>query len=130
MKNLKTNLLILNSYLKIKIEFYFDMYVSSVLVDMYSKFRNLGLARKVLNDMTDRSLMSWTTLIGRHERHEDMGNALSLFQLISIRDSAVFNIFIDQYVEVRDMASTIILFDEMPKRNVISWNSMIYEYCN
>jgi palmitoyl-protein thioesterase len=100
MENLKTNLLIPNSYLKVKIRFYFDMYVSTVLVDMYSKFRNLGLARKVLNDMTDRSLMSLITLIGRHERHEDMGNALSLFQLISIRDSAVFNIFIDQYVSI------------------------------
>ncbi|KAJ6320705.1 hypothetical protein OIU78_015987 [Salix suchowensis] len=48
----------------VKIGFCFDMYVSTTLVDMYAKFGNLGLARRVFNDMTDRSLVSWTALIG------------------------------------------------------------------
>lgn len=59
----------------VKIGFCFDMYVSTALVDMYAKFGSLGLARKVFNDMPDRSLVSWTALIGGYVRRGDMGNA-------------------------------------------------------
>ncbi|KAJ6328267.1 hypothetical protein OIU77_010040 [Salix suchowensis] len=114
----------------VKIGFCFDMYVSTTLVDMYAKFGNLGLARRVFNDMTDRSLVSWTALIGGYVRRGDMDNALSLFKLMPGRDSAAFNLLIDGYVKVGDMGSARSLFDEMPERNVISWTSMIYGYCN
>lgn len=114
----------------VKIGFCFDMYVSTALVDMYAKFGNLGLARKVFNDMPDRSLVSWTALIGGYVRRGDMGNAWFLFKLMPGRDSAAFNLLIDGYVKVGDMESARSLFDEMPERNVISWTSMIYGYCN
>ncbi|KAJ6400234.1 hypothetical protein OIU84_015811 [Salix udensis] len=51
----------------VKIGFCFDMYVSTALVDMYAKFGDLGLARRVFSDMTDRSLVSWTALIGGND---------------------------------------------------------------
>ncbi|KAJ6675659.1 PPR CONTAINING PLANT-LIKE PROTEIN [Salix viminalis] len=114
----------------VKIGFCFDMYVSTTLVDMYAKFGNLGLARRVFNDMTDRSLVSWTALIGGYVRRGDMGNAWFLFKLMPGRDSAAFNLMIDGYVKVGDMRCARSLFDEMPERNVISWTSMIYGYCN
>ncbi|KAJ6328268.1 hypothetical protein OIU77_010041 [Salix suchowensis] len=114
----------------VKIGFCFDMYVSTTLVDMYAKFGNLGLARRVFNDMTDRSLVSWTALIGGYVRRGDMGNAWFLFKLMPGRDSAAFNLLIDGYVKVGDMRCARSLFDEMPERNVISWTSMIYGYCN
>ncbi|KAJ6722588.1 hypothetical protein OIU74_007226 [Salix koriyanagi] len=97
---------------------------------MYAKFGNLGLARRVFNDMTDRSLVSWTALIGGYVRRGDMGNAWFLFKLMPGRDSAAFNLLIDGYVKVGDMRCARSLFDEMPERNVISWTSMIYGYCN
>ncbi|KAJ6320706.1 hypothetical protein OIU78_015988 [Salix suchowensis] len=75
----------------VKIGFCFDMYVSTALVDMYAKFGNLGLARRVFSDMTDRSLVSWTALIGGYVRRGDMDNALSLFKLMPGRDSAAVN---------------------------------------
>ncbi|KAJ6400236.1 hypothetical protein OIU84_015813 [Salix udensis] len=60
----------------VKIGFCFDMYVSTTLVDMYAKFGNLGLARRVFNDMTDRSLVSWTALIGGYVRRGDIGKCV------------------------------------------------------
>ncbi|CAK7347728.1 unnamed protein product [Dovyalis caffra] len=114
----------------VKIGFFFDMHVSTALVDMYAKFGNLGFARKVFNDMTGRSLVSWTALIGGYVRRGDMDNAWFLFKLMPGRDSAAYNLMLDGYVKVGDMDSARRLFDEMPERNVISWTSMIYGYCN
>ncbi|XP_050203554.1 pentatricopeptide repeat-containing protein At2g44880 [Mercurialis annua] len=114
----------------VKIGFGFDLYVCTALVEMYAKFGELVMAKKLFDEMTERSLVSWTVLIGGYVKIGDMGNAKILFDQMPEKDSAVFNVMIDGYVKVGDMDSAQSLFDKMPERNVISWTSMIYGYCS
>ncbi|EEF50268.1 pentatricopeptide repeat-containing protein, putative [Ricinus communis] len=114
----------------LKMGFGLDLYVSTALVDMYAKFGELCMARKMFDEMAERGVVSWTALIGGCMRSGDMGNARILFDQMPEKDSAAYNAMLDGYVKAGDMESAQSLFDKMPARNVISWTSMIYGYCS
>ncbi|CAI8591736.1 unnamed protein product [Vicia faba] len=115
--------------LVLKSGFCFDLYVGTSLVDMYVKFGDVGCARKVFDEMSVRSLVSWTAVIVGYARKGDMSEARKLFDVMSDRDVAVFNVMIDGYVKMGCMDLARELFDEMGERNVISWTSMVHGYC-
>ncbi|KAF5732877.1 hypothetical protein HS088_TW17G00410 [Tripterygium wilfordii] len=106
------------------------LYVSTALVDMYAKFGKMNWARKLFDEMTDKSQVSWTALIGGYVKAGDINSGRKLFDQMPEKDSVAYNAMIDGYVKVRDMLSAQGLFDEMPERNVISFTSMIYGYCS
>lgn len=106
-----------------------NVYVSTALVDMYVKFGVMGSARKVFDEMTERSEVSWTALVVGYVRCGDMDEARKLFEQIPEKDSAAFNAMIDGYVKLGKMDLAQDLFDRLPDKNVISWTSMISGYC-
>lgn len=109
--------------------FCLDLYVATALVDMYVKFGVLGSARKVFDEMSERSMVSWTAVIVGYARCGDMSEARKLFDVMPDRDVAAFNVIIDGYVKLGSMGSARDLFDSMRDKNVISWTSMIHGYC-
>lgn len=116
----------------LKYGFKSNLYVATALVDMYGKLGKMGFARKVFDEMIERSQVSWTALIGGYVRNGEMSVAKELFDLMleSEKDTAAFNVMIDGYVKVGDMEKAKRLFDAMPERNVVSWTSMIDGYCS
>ncbi|KAJ8900310.1 hypothetical protein K2173_024950 [Erythroxylum novogranatense] len=114
----------------LKMGFYLNLYVSTALLDMYVKCENLGLARKLFEEMSERSLVSWTALIVGYMRSGHMGDAVALFDQMPEKDCAVYNAMIDGYVKAGDMNEAYRLFSKMPSRNVISWTSLINGYCS
>ncbi|KAL2330056.1 hypothetical protein Fmac_017637 [Flemingia macrophylla] len=107
----------------------FDLYAATALVHMYVKFGSVGCARKVFDEMSVRSRVSWTAVIVGYARGGDMGEARRLFDEMEERDVAVFNAMIDGYVKMGSVGFARELFDEMRERNVISWTSMVSGYC-
>ncbi|KAK3434014.1 hypothetical protein EUGRSUZ_D01519 [Eucalyptus grandis] len=114
----------------VKMGFWSDLYVSTAFVDLYAKWGSVEAARMLFDDMSVRSLVSWTALIGGYARRGDMGNAMKLFEEMPEKDSAAYNLMIDGYVKLGDMDPAKDLFNEMPERNVVSWTTMINGYCN
>lgn len=114
--------------LVMKIGLWLDSYISTSFVNMYAKWGLVDCARKVFDEITERSLVSWTALVGGYVKSGDMGNARRLFDEMSEKDPAAFNLMIDGYVKLGDMESARHLFNEMPERNVITWTSMIYGF--
>jgi len=109
--------------------FCFDLYVGTSLVDMYVKFGDVGYARNVFDEMSVRSLVSWTAVIVGYARCGDMVEARKLFDGMVDRDVAAFNVMIDGYVKMGRMDLARDLFDKMRDKNVISWTSMVHGYC-
>ncbi|KAL6323048.1 hypothetical protein AAG906_024618 [Vitis piasezkii] len=101
----------------VAVGFGLDLYAATALVDMYAKFGKMDCARKLFDEMIDRSQVSWTALIGGYVRSGDMDNAGKLFDQMIEKDSAAFNTMIDAYVKLGDMCSARKLFDEMPERS-------------
>ncbi|KAK7295301.1 hypothetical protein RJT34_18207 [Clitoria ternatea] len=113
----------------VKNGFCLDLYVATALVDMYVKFGVLGSARRVFDEMSVRSRVSWTAVIVGYARCGDMCEARKLFDEMDDKDVAAFNVMIDGYVKLGCMDLARGLFDKMRDKNVISWTSMVSGYC-
>ncbi|KAK3001570.1 hypothetical protein RJ639_022116 [Escallonia herrerae] len=100
-----------------------DLYLSTALVDMYAKFGKMGHARKLFDEMLERSQVSWTALVG------DVSSARNLFEQMPQRDVVSWTSMVDGYCRNGDVGSARLLFDEMPEKNLYSWNAMIGGYC-
>ncbi|XP_075480546.1 putative pentatricopeptide repeat-containing protein At1g69350, mitochondrial isoform X1 [Primulina tabacum] len=57
-----------------------DMYIDTALTNMYARCGNLQMARKVFNNMTERSIVSWSTMIGGYAIHGHIDDSISLFK--------------------------------------------------
>ncbi|KAJ6423595.1 hypothetical protein OIU84_024546 [Salix udensis] len=58
--------------------------VSNALVDMYAKCGGLDEARLVFDNMVERDVVSWTSMINGYILNGDMKSALSLFKIMQI----------------------------------------------
>lgn len=57
-----------------------DLFVSSALIDMYSKCGELGDARKLFDEIPLRNVVSWTSMITGYVQNDDPYEALLLFK--------------------------------------------------
>ncbi|KAJ8630762.1 hypothetical protein MRB53_024085 [Persea americana] len=64
----------------IKTGFEQNIYVCSVLIDMYTKCGRLSIAREFLERLTEEDVVSWTIMIAGYAQHEFFVEALRLFE--------------------------------------------------
>ncbi|KAA8542420.1 hypothetical protein F0562_023444 [Nyssa sinensis] len=141
--------------------------VCNTLVDLYAKFGYMGDAARVFNDMTQRDLVSWNTMIMGYSKNNKCAKAFSLFRemrnrniifdrvsLISLISAAsgcrdldmgkvvhgyikrsgietsisVQTALINMYSRCGLIEFARKIFDELAEENIISWNSMIHGY--
>ncbi|KAK1437253.1 hypothetical protein QVD17_03042 [Tagetes erecta] len=62
-----------------KTEFAADIKMRSALIDMYSKCGRIDDARKVFDEMPERNVFSWTSMIDGYGKNGDPSEALDLF---------------------------------------------------
>ncbi|KAL3534055.1 hypothetical protein ACH5RR_007576 [Cinchona calisaya] len=63
----------------IKTGFQLNVYVCSVLIDMYAKHGNLYTAMKILRRLTEEDVVSWTAMVAGFTQHNRFFDALKLF---------------------------------------------------
>ncbi|KAJ0810126.1 putative tetratricopeptide-like helical domain superfamily, DYW domain-containing protein [Helianthus annuus] len=56
-----------------------DLYIGNALVDMYARFGELGVARKVFDEMPERDVVSWNSLVSGYSANEEWEEALDVF---------------------------------------------------
>lgn len=66
---------------------YSDIYIDAALVDMYSKCGDIEAARLVFDKMTQRDLVSWTSMISGYAHNSYNSETLEFFDVM--RDSGV-----------------------------------------
>ncbi|CAN1281915.1 Pentatricopeptide repeat-containing protein At1g20230 [Linum perenne] len=62
--------------------FFYDIYVSSALLDMYAKCGRIYLSRRCFDMMPTRNRVSWNALLGGYAMHGKTKEALNVFQLM------------------------------------------------
>ncbi|KAL9276970.1 hypothetical protein ACSQ67_025484 [Phaseolus vulgaris] len=143
-----------------------DLHVANALVRCYSVSGNWIDARHLFDEMPERSLSLWTTMICGYAQNFRSNEALKLFNemvgagfepggatLVSVLSACArsgyleFGEMIHGFVKVKgvglgdgvilgtalvymyakngEIAKARRLFDEMPERNVVTWNAMI-----
>ncbi|KAI5316361.1 hypothetical protein L3X38_036068 [Prunus dulcis] len=64
----------------IKTGFHLNVYVCSVLIDMYAKHGELDTALKILSRLTEDDVVSWTAMIAGYAQHDLFSESLILFE--------------------------------------------------
>ncbi|KAL5547146.1 hypothetical protein UlMin_006833 [Ulmus minor] len=69
----------------IKTGFQLNVYVSSILIDMYAKHRKLDTALGILRRLKEDDVVSWTAMITGYTEHDLFSEALKLFEEMEYR---------------------------------------------
>ncbi|KAM6558867.1 hypothetical protein CsatA_028106 [Cannabis sativa] len=112
--------------------------VGTTLINMYSKCGSIEFARNVFFQLQDENIASWNALVNAYvECHHDH-EALELFSQIKLRKLKLDEVTMlgvilacrnsDMYAKWGNMGRAKLVFDEMPRKDVISWTSVIVGY--
>lgn len=108
-----------------KLGFNSDVYVQTALVDFYSKVGVMENARRVFDEMPERNVVSWNSVLFGYLKAGELMNARRVFDSIPVKDVISWNSMISGYAKSGDVGKAKSLFEEMPERNAASWNAMI-----
>ncbi|KAJ9173263.1 hypothetical protein P3X46_016419 [Hevea brasiliensis] len=105
-----------------------NMFVRSTLIHHHAKCGDLGIARSIFDDFTERDVVAWSALITGYARRGQLTIARQLFDEMPMKDLVAWNVMITSYAKIGKMECARRLFDEVPKRDVVTWNAMIAGY--
>ncbi|KAJ9159828.1 hypothetical protein P3X46_025293 [Hevea brasiliensis] len=145
----------------------FKLFVSNALINMYAKFGSLRQAQKIFDQMMTRDIVSWNSIIAAYEQNDDAVTARLFFdkmQQVGIRpdlltlvslpsivaqlndhrnsravhgfitrkcwfeDTVIGNAVVDMYAKLGVTDFARMLFERLPAKDVISWNTLITGY--
>jgi pentatricopeptide repeat protein len=109
----------------IKRGFLSDAFVGSALLDMYVKCGSIEDARQVFDNMLERDVVAWTSMIAGYARHGLVDEALVLFRIMPERNVVSWTAIIAGCAQHHSFGKALKLFWRMPERDVVSWNAMI-----
>ncbi|XP_057976976.1 pentatricopeptide repeat-containing protein At4g22760 [Malania oleifera] len=104
------------------------VYVQTALVDLYSKFGDMVAAQMVFDEMGERNVVSWNSLLSGYLKAGELSVARRVFDEIPRKDVISWNSMISGYASIGDMVGAYSLFGQMPERNIASWNAMVSGY--
>ncbi|PKA49371.1 Pentatricopeptide repeat-containing protein [Apostasia shenzhenica] len=87
--------------------------VSNSIIDMYMKSGEPDKALLIFNQMADKSVVSWNTLIAGFIRNADLSSAWRYFEAMPCRDIVSWNTMIGGLVQESLFEDAILLFREM-----------------
>ncbi|KAK1292764.1 Pentatricopeptide repeat-containing protein [Acorus calamus] len=85
-------------------------------------------ARRVFNEMPERTAVSWNSMIIGYFTRGKVGDAETLFNSMPAPTTASYNAMISGYVRNDRVPDARRVFDAMPAHNVISWTAMVRGY--
>ncbi|KAK7363617.1 hypothetical protein VNO77_05766 [Canavalia gladiata] len=104
------------------------VYVQTALLGFYSKMGDTGTARKVFDEMAEKSVVSWNSLLYGYLKAGNLDEAQHFFDEIPWKDVISWNSIVSGYAKAGKMDQACSLFQQMPERNLASWNAMITGY--
>ncbi|TXG65585.1 hypothetical protein EZV62_006860 [Acer yangbiense] len=120
----------------LKTGFEVNVYVSTSLLNMYACCEDMKSGLKVFDEIPKWNVVAWTSLIAGsrdlgtgklvHSRVRQLGYDpfVSSCNPNLVLATAIF----DMYAKCGNLNTARDLFDKMPKRNLVAWNSMIAGY--
>lgn len=113
----------------VKLGFGSSVFVQNTLLDFYAKCGgNLGHAFRVFEEMPERDVVSWNSMIGACLANGKVESAIQVFDSMPERNIVTWNCVVSGLSKAGNMELACSVFDRMLVRNEVSWNSMISGY--
>lgn len=106
------------------------VYVQTALVDFYSKLGDVGFAQKVFDEMTEKNVVSWNSILSGYVKIGNLVDAQKVFDEMPVKDVISWNSMLTGFANSRDMDQALCLFQQMGEKSLASWNAMISGYVN
>ncbi|KAH0918619.1 hypothetical protein HID58_026279 [Brassica napus] len=104
-------------------------FIGDQLVGCYLRLGHEVCAEKLFDEMPERDLVSWNSLISGFSGRGHLGKCLKgLSKMMRSDEVKVVNALINWYGKAGDLSSSCKLFEELSVKNVVSWNTMIVVY--
>ncbi|CAK7355758.1 unnamed protein product [Dovyalis caffra] len=101
------------------------VYVQTALVDLYSKLGDMNTAQKVFDELLEKNVVSWNSILSGHLKSGNLLEARKVFDQIPRKDVISWNSMISGYAKTGHMDRAYVLFQQMPEKNYSSWNALI-----
>lgn len=102
------------------------VFVQNTLLSFYSKCcGDLNHACRIFDEMPDRDIVSWNSMISVHMARGLIESALALFDSMPWKNNVTWNTMISGLSKAGQMELASSIFDNMPEKNDVSWNCMI-----
>lgn len=85
--------------------------------------QNIQEAQRLLNEIPDRGVVGWTSLLTKYSKNGFLKEAQLLFNIMPERNIVTYNSLLSAYVQSGRINDARYLFEVMPDRNVVSWTS-------
>nr|AYM00733.1 pentatricopeptide repeat protein [Salvia miltiorrhiza] len=106
-----------------------SVFVMNNLLDFYGKCAaDLGVVTKVFDEMPERDVVSWNTMIRSYMSYGDVARAMRLFEAMPGKNLVSWNTVVSGLVKAGKMEAADEVFRRMYERNSVSWNVMISGY--
>ncbi|KAL6205022.1 hypothetical protein ACLB2K_022287 [Fragaria x ananassa] len=92
--------------------------LENAIIDMYAKCGNLEAAQALFDNMKEKTIVSWTTMIVGYAKHGFLEVAHRLLYKVPERNVVPWNAIIGGYVQARRSKEALDLFNEMQARNI------------
>ncbi|XP_022155871.1 pentatricopeptide repeat-containing protein At4g22760 [Momordica charantia] len=106
------------------------VYVQTALVDFYSKLGDMSFAQKVFDDMTEKNVVSWNSILSGHVKIGNLVDAQKVFDEMPEKDVISWNSMLSGFANSGNMDEASCLFQQMREKSSASWNAMISGYMN
>nr|KYP61944.1 hypothetical protein KK1_016459 [Cajanus cajan] len=113
-----------------KVGFSCHVFVGSALLDLYFKLSTVEEAQMAFREMQHPNVVSYTTLISANMAALGMGKSFHAcaIKFLGKVDQFVGNSVISFYAKCGNMEDSLLMFDKLVKRNIVSWNAVVCGY--
>ncbi|KAL3850371.1 hypothetical protein ACJIZ3_012253 [Penstemon smallii] len=94
----------------------------------YIRLGEIETARKLFDQILDKNIVSWNSIISAYFKNSQPNEAQRLFDEMPERNTVSWNGLISGYIKNGMLKKAREVFDLMPERNVISWTAMVRGY--
>ncbi|KAG7976817.1 hypothetical protein I3843_05G000800 [Carya illinoinensis] len=105
-----------------------DRYARNAIMETYVKNGALEVARELFDEMPEKTLADWNSMISGYWKWGDEVEATRLFNIMSERNIITWTTMVTGYSKIMDLKSARRYFSEMPEKSVVSWNAMLAGY--
>ncbi|KAL6993515.1 Pentatricopeptide repeat-containing protein [Sarracenia purpurea var. burkii] len=93
--------------------FALDLYVGNTMIDMYVKCGLLESGRRVFDEMPEKDVISWTSLIVAYAKSGDMESAVGLFDGLPVKDMVGWTAMVTGFAQNARPREALEFFERM-----------------